>query len=329
MKTLLKIIGVLLLLVVIVAIGGVWYLTNKLPNVKPAEDITVEITPERLEHGKYMVEHVVLCTDCHSLRDFKYFSGPVPENLRGGGGEVMDQAMGLPGRLVTPNITPHGISTWSDGELIRAVRSGVNKDGKPLFPMMPYLAFRELQQEDLFSIVAYIRSLNPVDFNPDKTKLDFPMSLIVHTIPNDAPPIPDNKPMSELERGHYLVKMASCSDCHTPSVKGEPVAGMDFAGGVIFPIPGSPEVATANITPDEETGIGKWTKEDFLNKFRTYSSASAKSIPVNSGDFNTFMPWTAYSGMTDGDLGAIYTYLRTIKPVKNKVERIKSPTASK
>jgi len=78
-------------------------------------------------------------------------------------------------------------------------------------------------------------------------------------------------------------------------------------------------VRSANITPDMETGIGKWNKYQFVSKFKQYDNPDAHNIPVKPNDFNTVMPWMMYSGMTEEDLSAIYAYLRTVKPVSNKV----------
>jgi hypothetical protein len=107
---------------------------------------------------------------------------------------------------------------------------------------------------------------------------------------------------------------------------------MNMAGGQTFNFPGG-VVRSLNITPDNETGIGTWTKEDFIARFRFYSGEEAHNVPVNiEKDFNTPMPWLMYAGMTDEDLGALYDYLRTVTPVKNRVERFtphSTATASK
>jgi hypothetical protein len=78
-------------------------------------------------------------------------------------------------------------------------------------------------------------------------------------------------------------------------------------------------VRSANITPDMETGLGKWTKNEFLAKFKQFSTPESRNIPVKPNDFNTVMPWTMYGGMTEEDLSAIYAYLRTLKPISNMV----------
>jgi hypothetical protein len=95
---------------------------------------------------------------------------------------------------------------------------------------------------------------------------------------------------------------------------------MEFAGGQEFKFPDGSIVRSTNITPDAETGIGGWDKEFFIKRFKLYAPPDARKIPAEKGK-NTVMPWTMYAEMTEGDLGAIYTYLRTTKPIKNKVEK--------
>ena len=79
-----------------------------------------------------------------------------------------------------------------------------------------------------------------------------------------------------------------------------------------------------NITPDEETGIGLWTEDIFVDKFQSMGTPEARHIKPDSMGYQSIMPWTMYSGMTERDLGAIYQYLRSIKPVKNAVEKYTS-----
>jgi mono/diheme cytochrome c family protein len=152
---------------------------------------------------------------------------------------------------------------------------------------------------------------------PEST-LHFPLNLIVRTIPAPANPQPVPPLSDTLAYGEYLVTIASCADCHTPSKEGKPVPGMDFAGGAEFNLPFG-LVRSANITPDEETGIGSWDRQEFLDRFKEYADSAASHRPVKQGNFNTIMPWLVYAGMTEDDLGAIYAYLRTQKPVENRV----------
>ena len=322
MKKFLKILGIIVGIVVLLVIAGYVYLNTAFPKADPPKNIKVEATPERIARGKYLANHVTVCIDCHSQRDWTKFAGPIKQGTEGSGGDVFDEKIGFPGKVTTKNLTPANLGSWSDGEIVRAITCGVTKDNKALFPMMPYPNYNKISQDDLYSIVAYIRSLKPVEREIPETELNFPLNLLVKTMP-----IQSYKPVKEIDRsnsieyGKYLVTMASCSDCHTQSDKGEPLPGMELAGGAEFNFPAG-VVRSANITPDKETGIGNWSKEDFFNRFRFYNNEEAHNIPVNiEKDFNTPMPWLMYSGMTNEDLSAVYEYLRTVSPVKNRVER--------
>ena len=140
-------------------------------------------------------------------------------------------------------------------------------------------------------------------------------------------------PKNTLEYGKYLVNAASCAACHTPvDAHHQPIPGMDFAGGQSFPSPdGSPDLSksgtlhTANITPDMESGIGAWTKKQFVATLNYYRGKEHAAAVVKQGEFNTVMPVYQYAGMTDADLGAIYDYLHSLPPVKNKVQLFTSP----
>ncbi|HEX9654957.1 MAG TPA: c-type cytochrome [bacterium] len=123
------------------------------------------------------------------------------------------------------------------------------------------------------------------------------------------------------------MNVASCIECHTKWEKGAPVAGMEFAGGYEFHLPSGNMVVSQNITPDVETGIGSWDKQTFISVFKAYSIDAVRKHPLGKGEFNTIMPWSYFSGMTEEDLGAIYDYLRTIKPVKHSVPRFVKTTS--
>ena len=215
---------------------------------------------------------------------------------------------------------PAGIGTWTDGEVVRLITTGVTKDGKAIFPLMPYPSYGQMSQEDVYSIVAYLRTLAPVEHTPQKSSLNFPMNLIVRTIPQPYTPQVRQEPADTLAYGAYMTTISGCSECHTQNVKGEPVPGMAFAGGFVFPMPQNRTVVSANITPDVETGIGTWTKAQFVERFKRFAAVEMQTMAVDRGGENTIMPWTMYAGMTEEDLGAIYTYLRTVDPVKHRVE---------
>jgi len=137
MKKVFRVLGILVLFIAILAGGGLSYLNIAYPKVDAAPDITVEITPERLERGEYLANHVNLCMDCHGIREWDKFAGPPKPGSEGTGGEHFNHDMGFPGDIVSRNITPFGLKDWTDGEVYRAITSGVSKDGSPLFPVMP------------------------------------------------------------------------------------------------------------------------------------------------------------------------------------------------
>ncbi|MFN3403121.1 MAG: c-type cytochrome [Cytophagaceae bacterium] len=319
MKTVTKIFLYLILFLAIVFTGLLLFVKFYLPDVGPAPDVKAEMTDSRIERGKYLANHVMVCVDCHSSRDWDKFSGPLIPGTEGMGGEAFTAKFGFPGEFYAKNITPAGLANWTDGEILRAISSGVNKDGKALFPIMPHPFFGKLDQEDLLSVIAYIRTLKPIENEVPESRADFPMNFIINTIPakHDFHPIPSKS--DTLAYGEYLITAATCMDCHTKQKDGKYEEGMLYAGGFEFPLPYGGVVRSANITPDPETGIGGLSKENFIRKFKNYADSTGQNLPVKRGAYNSYMPWTMYAGMTEEDLAAIYTYLMTVKPVKNQV----------
>jgi mono/diheme cytochrome c family protein len=322
MNRLLKLLIFLVAVVVVAAGAGVAYLFAKYPDVPPPENVTVAATPEKLARGKYLAEHVAQCVDCHAVRDFTKYAGPVVEGTHGRGGENF----GIPGTAVrtlySRNITPAGIGDWTDGELIRAITTGVSRDGEPLFPIMPYPRYARMSRDDIESIVAFVRTLKPAEYTPPARDLAMPLPLVVRTIPKPAEFRPIPAKSDRVAYGEYLTNAASCGECHTPmDAQGQPLPGMGFAGGFEFPLPGGGIVRTSNITPDADTGIGTWTEQQFIDKFKAFEGAPVRSLTPAEQRENTVMPWLNYAGMTTEDLGAIYAYLRTLKPIVNRVQK--------
>ena len=276
-----------------------------------------------IARGEYLAVHVAACIHCHSMRDFNKYAGPDVPGTEGGGGGKFDHSIldAIPGTMYSKNITPDsatGVGTWTDDELVRAITQGISKKGDTLFPLMPYAHFNRMTKDDLMSIIAYLRTLKPIKNTIPDRQLMIPISM-AYPAPalqksingNVCPPESD-----QVKYGAYLVNMAGCSDCHTPYVKGQPDFSREFAGGNTFVL-GNFKVASANITPDSTTGIGKWDLEGFMNKFTV--CREEKGYNYDPGKMNTVMPVVDYSGMKDPDLKAIYAYLRTVKPVTNTV----------
>ncbi|PZX62760.1 c-type cytochrome [Hydrotalea sandarakina] len=315
MKKILIWVGALLLLM----IAAVFiYLQYVLPNVGNAPELTVDITPQRVQHGAYLANHVTVCMDCHSTRNWKKYTGPITPGTEGKGGEYFGEELGFPGKFYSKNITPANLSTWTDGEIYRVITTGVDKNGHAIFPVMPYPYYGNMDKEDVLDIIAYIRSLHPIQNVIPPRSIQFPMNLILNTIPQKAVPMAKPKPSDTIAYGNYLVSIAACMECHTMQEKGNLIKDMAFAGGRLFKMPNG-NVYSANITPDKETGIGNWTRESFIARFKTYSD-TANLETMTDKKINTIMPWSMYGGMDTNDLSAIYAYLKTLKPLKNKVQ---------
>ncbi|MDQ3283511.1 MAG: cytochrome c [Acidobacteriota bacterium] len=321
MKTLLKVFGIAVLAIVALAAIGVSYLSLRKPAQRPAAAIRIEPTPERVARGKYLVRHVGLCLDCHSERKLSY---ALPFNLEheGARGLVWNKEIGFPGTLAAANLTPDpatGLGKWTDGEILRAIREGVDRDGNALFPIMPYAHLRSLSDDDAYAIVAYLRTLKPVHYAKPKKSLQLPLNFVEKFMPEPiTAPVPPPDRSNSVAYGKYLVTVASCAECHTPHDSHDaPIKGMEFAGGWEMHAP-TFKVRTANITPHPSTWVGRATREEFIGRFAAFRNFDASQAPQTDGR-NTLMPWISFSGMTDEDLGAIYDYLKTIKPIANDV----------
>ncbi len=318
-----KSIKYLLVAVAVLALGVVGllaYVKTALPDVGEPETITIESREELIERGRYLANSVMVCMDCHSTRDWSKFSGPLVEGTLGQGGERFDQAMGLPGVIYSKNITPAGISSYTDGELFRLITTGVTKDRRSMFPLMPYRYYGQLDRDDIYAVIAYIRSLHPIENPVPDSELDFPVNFLVNTFPQKASFRKRPEPEEQLAYGEYLTTAAACMECHTRDNKGQIDTKVAFGGGREFFFPDGSVVRSSNITP-HETGMGTWTEQAFVERFKMYAD-SAYSVPLTKpGEFNTIMPWTMYAHMTDEDLKAIFMYLKTVKPIENTVEK--------
>lgn len=291
------------------------------PKARPLTSRTFERTPERLSRGQYLVENLG-CFDCHGEHDWTKHDSPLIEGTKGVGPSDFRLA-GLPGRVVPPNITPDaetGAGNWSDDQLSRAIREGIGHDGRALFPFMPYPAFRHISDEDLASVIVYLRAIPPVKKLLPETEIIFPVKYLMRSVPEPiTAPVPQPDQSTPVKRGEYLVTIAACSDCHTPQVKGQQIPGLEFAGGFVLEGPWG-RVASPNITPDA-SGISYYNEELFLEAMRT-GFVKARKI-------NQIMGWWNYRHLTDQDLKAVFAYLQTLKPVKHRVDNTETATPCK
>lgn len=320
MKKLLRVVLIIVLVLVVVLSAVAVYVKKALPNVGAAPDIKVEVTPERVARGEYLANHVTVCMDCHSQRDWSKYAGPITTGTFGAGGEAFTKEMGLPGNLYSKNITPYNLHNWSDGQIFRAVTMGETKDGNALFPLMGYTAYGKMDTEDIYSIIAYIRTLPQIKSEVPDRELDFPLNFLVNTMPAKSSQTTKPDSNNTVLYGKYLTESARCIDCHSKPDKGEIIAGTEYGGGREFNFPNGTTAHSANITSDKETGIGNWSRESFVQRFKQYTDTSYHLKRLDKNDFNTPMPWLMFAGMTTKDLSAIYAYLQTVKPIKNKVD---------
>lgn len=291
--------------------------TSLIPlKVGPPSDIKIERTSARLSRGKYLMDNVVHCLYCHSKFDERYYSFPPAPRSEGIGGAAFEEDFGI---VYGANITPSALGDWSDGEVIQAITEGVNKKGESLFPIMSYPQLRFMSTEDVYSVVSYLRTLEPISNKVSAKKLKFPLGYIERTFPKPWTPQPQPDPANKVAYGKYLATIANCIMCHTPTDKmGKPLPGMYLAGGQRFRFQGG-EVFSTNLTPDLESGIGNRSQQEFIDLFRSFKDPIV--VPPDKKSENTVMPWMAFAGMTDEDLGAIFAFLRSVKSVKNVVEK--------
>src|SRR6516162_7433283 len=148
------------------------------PNARALTDRKFESTPQRLERGKYLASG---CIYCHSPHDWNAPSTPIQAGMEGSGEQ--EPYLDLPGKIIAPNLTPDketGAGTWTDDMFARAIREGIGHDGRALFPLMPYQNFREFSDEDIASLVVYLKSLlpeqrtSPFHEKPDRSLSDMP-----------------------------------------------------------------------------------------------------------------------------------------------------------
>jgi mono/diheme cytochrome c family protein len=280
-----------------------------------------ESTAQRLERGRYLANGVSGCIYCHSEHDFLKSNETVPEGQRGSGGVL--PYIGLPGRIVASNLTPDpqtGAGSWTDDQLARAIREGIGHDGRTLFPIMPYLRFHSMSDEDLASIVVYLRSLPPVHHELPTTEIIFPVKYLIRNAPQALQSaVASRDPSDRVAYGKYLTTIGGCEDCHTPVQKGQNIPGMDFAGGFLLQVPGE-TAAAANLTPDA-SGIGYYDEALFLQAMHSGTVRARKLSPL--------MPFAVYGNMTDDDLKAIFAYLKTVKPAHHRVDNTLPPTDCK
>ena len=252
---------------------------------------------------------MAVCGHCHSA-DPRNSDGPLS-----GGREFRNWRLGT---IRAANLTPDpetGLGSWSDAQVVRAVRSGEDREGHLLAPVMPYAWFRGMSERDALAVARYLRSLPPVRNRVENDgNLIYGAAKLFVLGPARPTATTAPRPGADAAYGRYLANSVSlCADCHTPRGGLQAKADLDrlFAGDA------SPEAFPANpsnLTPDTATGIGRWSEDDFLRTMRTGVNPAGDTL-------HPFMPWHELGRMRDDDLRAIYRYLRTVPPIRNQVPR--------
>ncbi|CAN5520849.1 hypothetical protein BH10BAC3_BH10BAC3_07060 [soil metagenome] len=273
--------------------------------VRPLTSIKYESTTPRLKRGEYLTTGLLQCFTCHSPRNWDAPGAPpIAEKIGSGGTVLIDDSTSF---IIAPNITPDketGAGTWTDDMLARAIREGVGHDGRALFWQMPSTTFINLSDEDLASVIVYLRSI-PAVHNlvrsvkmPAAQRSEIEKSLKPLTEPVEIPDLSD-----PIKKGRYLVKLGECAGCHTAHSDYNP--GL-FGGGNHIDRFGK-KVFSANITAD--TSGMAYSADGFIFVIRT----------GKGGTLNPTMPWISFKNMTDDDLKAIYAYLRTFPAANHAI----------
>ena len=287
----------------------------------PVSDLQVETDSARIAHGRYLALGPAHCSHCHApMSEFETIEAGGEASLTGGFGLEIP-----PGKFNAPNITSDletGIGGLSDGELYRMMRYNINHKGQAVFDFMPFI---NMCDEDIYAIIAYLRSLDPVRKEAGSSEYSF-LGKTVAAVGAIKPGVPDEPILKTIKKevsidyGKYLAyAVANCRGCHTQrDMNTGEYIGEEYAGGLQFGpdnLTQGDVFITPNLTPDEETGImTNWSEAEFVTRMK-------------GGRIHDFspMPWGAFRQMEDNDLKAIYMFLRSLGPVTHDVGKVHVP----
>ena len=281
-----------LLFVAVAFMGGKWIAAIYSPGAAAAPNLKVAGTSQQVARGEYLVN--LSCIGCHGAVG----SGGNPTEqppLTGGWNIAAAEGFGFMGAMVTENLTPGGkLAGYSDGEIFRALRHSVSKEGHKL-GFMDFLAYKELSDDDTQAIIAYLRTLPPAKSaaaTGDSFNFIGAVMMGSGMFPPSAPGAASVKAPSAgvtAEYGKYVATFGDCRGCHGPDMTG--VEASAFGPAV----------------PNPRPTVGTWTQAQFAQTMRT-------GVRSNGAAFTERMPWKNAAKMTDDDLAALYAYLKA--PVK-------------
>lgn len=315
MKKLFKFIGITVGIILVIAVSIALFIHFRgIPSYE-VEKITFEVksTPEAIARGQKLAH--LLCAGCHKNHETGKLTGV-----------LMTDAPPEFGKIYSANITQdktHGIGTWTDAELVYLLRTGIKRDGSYAPPYMAKLA--HMADSDINAIIAFLHSDDPMviaDDTPDQAcEPSFLTKFLTYVdfkplpYPKSSISMPDTN--NAIQLGRYLAHNLECFSCHSADFKTNdfmnPEKSVGYFGGGNKPLNREGEVMlTSNLTPDKETGIGTWSEEKFVKAIKS---------GMIDGQSALRYPMIPYSLLTDNEAKAIYTYLKTIPSIKNKIKR--------
>ena len=315
MKKVLKWVGIAIaLLVALVSAAAAYVASAPIPSYPVVKvDFPVDVTPERVARGKRTIE--MLCAGCHMDSATGALTGKKMPDLPTEFGEASSR-----------NITAHpvkGIGSWTNGEIAYLLRTGIARDGRYTPPWM--VKIPNASDEDVRDVIAFLRSDDPLVQARDADVADPRPSFLTKLLcrvafkpfPYPTQEIKAPEASDPVAYGRYLVdNRLLCFSCHSADFKTnderEPQKSPGYLGGG-NPMPdlGGKLVHTANLTPDEETGIGRWTRDEFRRAVREGIRPDNRPLRY---------PMVPYRPLTDDEVDAIFAYLRTVPPIRNKVK---------
>lgn len=278
-----------------------------------AADAVAQTTREQIARGKYVFGAAAGC-GCHT----------VPKQPLNAGGRKYDGPFGT---VYSSNITPDpttGIGKWTDEQIITATRLGRRPNGERLIPVHPYTVFNGMTEQDLKDVVAYLRSVPPVNRATPAKKISVPLfesvflpAWLATFAAVETPP--KSAATSGVARGEYLTRAVShCGECHTPRTMTMAVDNTRFLAGNQKG-KGPEGSAVPNITPDRETGLGSWTEEQITDYLE---SGNKPDGDVSGGLMMEVIQGSSagYKDLTRADRQAIAKYLKSIPAIKNRID---------
>lgn len=248
-------------------------------------------SPHEIARGAYLVS-IGICDSCHTPKDAEGRS--IKEMHLAGGHRV--------GGLLSSNLTPDpdtGLGKWSDEQIIASIRNGVRADGAPVRPPMGVFFYRNISDEDIHAIVAYLRTVPPVKNAVERAPARGPSPVYEPVTAVGSPDVKD-----QIRHGRYLGEtIAHCVQCHTPRINGSPDTARYGAGGNTYTARGGGTVLAPNITP---TRLASWSDDQI-------KAAITKGVRPDGGQLAAVMDFDLYARMTEADLSALVAYLRSLE----------------